>query len=122
MELPPATIDEVSRKATGMSIQDYQKKLRSMSTIVGSTLGRREATTPVTQRKEGEYAQVTYYKITPGRAADYANLVQKMQLPAQTQLMKDGANAGWAAYRVVSPAGADDATNCGFAAGKCRKY
>jgi len=107
MELPPATIDEVSRKATGMSIQDYQKKLRSMSTIVGSTLGRREATTPVTQRKEGEYAQVTYYKITPGRAADYANFIQRMVLPTQAQLVKDGTNAGWAAYRVVSPSGTE---------------
>ena len=107
MELPPATLDEIYRKTTGMSYQDYQKKLRTMSTIVGRILLRREAVTPGVQLKEGDYAQLTLYKITPGRAGDYANFIQKMALPTQTQLMKDGANSGWVAYRLVYPGGAD---------------
>ena len=108
-EVNPAKLDQLYRKATGMSYQDYQQKIRGLGTVVGTLLNRVEASTPGVQTAVGMYLQVTRLKITPLHAAEYADYTKKVMLPYNTQLMKDGKGAGWLAYRRVSPVGADEA-------------
>jgi len=54
------------------------------------------------------------WKITPNRAADYGNYMQKIILPLNSQAVKEGRILGWGNARTVYPAGGDaayDATN-----------
>jgi hypothetical protein len=99
--------DEVYRKATGMSFQDYTQKLNTLRTNVGSVLYRVEAATPGAQVKEGNYIAVTRWKITPGRGGDYGNYVTNMLLPLNAAAVKEGRSIFWSAARVVSPGGAE---------------
>ena len=105
-DVNPAVRDQWYKKGAGMSYEDYMQKLGSVSTVVGTSLARTEASTPGLAVKEGNVLQVTGYKLTSQRIGEYGDFIQKVELPLRTQLMKDGANAGWAAYRVVSPTGA----------------
>src|SRR5437879_10426402 len=82
--------DEVYRKATGMSFQDYTQKLNSLRTNVGSVLYRVEAATPGSQAKDGNYLAVTRWKIMPGRGGDYGNYVTNMILPLNAAAVKEG--------------------------------
>jgi hypothetical protein len=99
--------DEVYRKATGMSFQDYTQKLNSLRTNVGSVLYRVEAATPGSQAKDGNYIAVTRWKITAGRGGDYGNYVTNMLLPLNSLAVKEGRSLAWSASRVVSPGGAE---------------
>jgi hypothetical protein len=99
--------DEVYRKATGMSFQDYTQKLNSLRTNVGSVLYRVEAATPGSQAKDGNYIAVTRWKITAGRGGDYGNYVTNMLLPLNAAAVKEGRSMAWSATRVVSPGGAE---------------
>jgi hypothetical protein len=99
--------DELYRKATGMSFQEYTQKLNALRTNVGSILYRVEATAPGTQNKDGNYLAVSRWKITAGRGGDYGNYVTNMPLPLNTQAVKEGRSLGWSAARVVSPGGAE---------------
>jgi hypothetical protein len=99
--------DEVYRKATGMSFQDYTQKLNSLRTNVGSVLYRVEAATPGSQAKDGNYIAVTRWKITAGRGGDYGNYVTNMLLPLNAAAVKDGRSVAWSASRVVSPGGTE---------------
>jgi hypothetical protein len=100
-----ATRDEIYRKATGMSFQDYIAKLPTLGTNVGSILYRVEAATPSSPMQEGNYITVTRWKVTPLRGGDYASYVRDMLLPLNAQAVKDGRSMGWSAARVVSPGG-----------------
>ena len=97
--------DEVYRKATGMSFQDYTQKVDALRTNVGSVLYRVEAAAPGAPTKEGNYINVTRWKITAGRGGDYGNFVQNMLLPLNSLAVKEGRSMGWSAARVVSPGG-----------------
>jgi hypothetical protein len=99
--------DEVYRKATGMSFQEYTQKLNTLRTNVGSVLYRVEATTPGFPAKDGNYIAVTRWKITAGRGGDYGNYVVNMLLPLNSLAVKEGRSLGWSAARVVSPGGAE---------------
>jgi hypothetical protein len=99
--------DEVYRKATGMSFQEYTQKLNSLRTNVGSVLYRVEAATPGSQAKDGNYIAVTRWKITAGRGGDYGNYVTNMLLPLNSLAVKEGRSLGWSAARVVSPGGVE---------------
>ena len=97
--------DQTFRKATGMSFQDYTQKVNALRTNVGSVLYRVEAGAPGTETKDGNYINVTRWKITAGRGGDYGNYVQTMLLPLNTLAVKEGRSMGWSASRVVSPGG-----------------
>jgi hypothetical protein len=97
--------DQVYRKATGMSFQEYTQKVNSLRTNVGSVLYRIEAVSPGSQTKEGAYIGVTRWKITQGRGGDYGNYVTNMLLPLNSLEVKEGRSLGWSASRVVSPGG-----------------
>ena len=99
--------DEVYRKATGMSFQEYTQKLNTLRTNVGSVLYRVEATTPGSPAKDGNYIAVTRWKITAGRGGDYGNYVTNMLMPLNSLAVKEGRSLGWSAARVVSPGGAE---------------
>jgi hypothetical protein len=99
--------DEVYRKATGMSFQEYTQKLNALRTNVGSVLYRVEAATPGSQAKDGNYIAVTRWKITAGRGGDYGKYVTDMLLPLNSLAVKEGRSMGWSAARVVSPGGAE---------------
>jgi hypothetical protein len=102
-----ATRDQIYRKATGMSYQDYMAKLPTIGTNVGSVLYRVEAATPSSPTQEGNYIAVTRWKIMPQRGGDYTSYVQNMLLPLNAQAVKEGRSMGWSASRVVSPGGGD---------------
>jgi len=70
--------DELYRKVTGMSFQEYNQKLNALRTKVGSVLYRVEAAAPGTQTKDGNCLAVTRWKITAGRGGDYGNYVTNM--------------------------------------------
>jgi hypothetical protein len=97
--------DQAFRKATGMSFQDYTQKVNALRTNVGSVLYRVEAATPGAETKDGNYINVTRWKITAGRGGDYGNYVQNMLLPLNSLAVKEGRSMGWSASRVVSPGG-----------------
>jgi hypothetical protein len=103
--------DELYRKVTGMSFQEYTQKLNSLRTNVGSVLYRVEASAPGSQAKDANYIAVTRWKITAGRGGDYGNYVTNMLLPLNSQAVKDGRSMGWSAARVVSPGGAEATFN-----------
>jgi hypothetical protein len=102
-----AARDQIYRKATGMSYQQYMDKLPSMGTNVGTVLSRVEAATPTNQVQDGNYIAVSRWKVTAGRGADYATFVQNMLLPLNSLAVKEGRSMGWSAARVVSPGGGD---------------
>jgi hypothetical protein len=106
-ELNTAMRDQVFRKATGMSFQDYLEKQINLRSNVGNVLYRVEATAPGSKVAEGNYIAIVRWKITPQRGADYGNFVQSMLLPFNTETVKAGRSIGWTAARVVSPGGAD---------------
>ncbi len=103
----PAVLDPLYRKATGMSMQEYGMKLASLGSVAGTMVYRIEAMVPGSQNATGNYIQVVRWKITAQRGADYGNYMQKMQLPLNTQAMKDGRIVGWSTARVVYPGGGD---------------
>src|SRR5438309_9781214 len=107
--------DEVYRKATGMSFQDYTQKLNTLRTNVGSVLYRVEATTPGSPAKDGNYIAVTRWKITAGRGGDYGNYVTNMLMPLNSLAVKEGRSRGWCAARVVAPGGAEAPFNAALA-------
>jgi hypothetical protein len=100
-----AARDQVYRKATGMSFQEYNPKVNALRTNVGSVLYRVEATAPGSTTKDGNYIAVTRWKITQGRGGDYGNFVTNRLLPLNTQAAKEGRSVSWSASRVVSPGG-----------------
>jgi hypothetical protein len=102
-----ATRDQVYRKATGNSFQEYTQKVNSLRTNIGSVLYRVEATAPGSQTKDGNYIAVTRWKITPARGGDYGNYVTNMLLPLNSLAVKEGRSMGWNATRVVSPGGGE---------------
>lgn len=107
--LSPAARDEMYRKATGMSYEQYQQKLMSFGTPVGTVLSRIEADVPGSQIAEGNYVRTIRWKIAPQRGADYGNYIQKMMQPLNARAMSDGQYIGWSAARTVYPGGEDAA-------------
>lgn len=103
----PEARDQMFRKTTGMSFVEYQQKLASFGSPVGSVLSRVEAALPGPQTAEGNYIQTVQLKITPQRRADYENYIRKTVLPLNVQLMKDGRIVGWSSARTVYPGGDD---------------
>jgi hypothetical protein len=99
------TRDQVYRKATGMSFQEYNQKVNALRTNVGSVLYRVEAAAPGSTEKDGNYIAVTRWKITQGRGGDYGNFVTNRLLPLNSLAVKEGRSVGWSASRVVSPGG-----------------
>jgi hypothetical protein len=100
-----AARDQLYRKSTGMSFQDYNQKVNALRTNVGSVLYRVEAVVPGSRMQDGNYLAVTRWKITQGRGGDYGNYVQNMLLPLNSLAVKEGRSVGWNALRVVSPGG-----------------
>jgi hypothetical protein len=100
-----AARDQLYRRSTGMSFQDYNQKVNALRTNVGSRLDRVEAAAPGSQTKDGNYINVTRWKITQGRGGDYGNYVTNMLLPLNSLAVKEGRSMGWSAARVVSPGG-----------------
>ena len=99
------TRDQVYRKSTGMSFQEYNQKVNALRTNVGSVLYRIEATAPGSQTKDGNYIAVTRWKVTQGRGGDYGNYVTSRLLPLNSPAVKEGRSVAWTASRVVSPGG-----------------
>jgi len=106
-DLSPEARDQVYRKATGMSYQDYQKKLQSFVTSANSVLSRIEATADGPSPAVGSYVRVVRWKITPGHGADYANYIKKKAQPLNAEGVKEGVFQSWSATRAVFPAGED---------------
>lgn len=105
--LSPTARDQMYRKATGMSYQEYEQKLMSFGAPVGTVLSRIEADAPGGQIAEGNYVRTIRWKITSQRGADYGNYIQKMMQPLNVEGMKEGQFLGWSATRTMYPAGED---------------
>jgi len=106
-ELSPEARDQMYRKAIGMSYQDYQKKLTSFVTTANSTLARIEASADGAAPAVGSYVRVVRWKITPGRAADYATYIKTRAQPMNTQGVKENVFQSWSATRLLFPSGDD---------------
>ena len=103
--LTPEARDQMYRKATGLSYQDYQQKLLSLFTPVGSSLSRVEASVPGTPPSVGSFVEIVRWKITPQHAPEYGSYIQKMVQPLNAQGVKEGRYLGWSASRSVFPGG-----------------
>jgi len=97
----------VAEKATGMSAAELGAKLGPLATNVGNMLFRAEGGTGPLSLQEGNIVNTVSWKIAPQRGADYGRYIQTMQIPLNTQAVKDGRILGWVASRVVSPGGPD---------------
>ena len=97
--------DQMFRQATGISRQEYNQKLMGLRTSAGSLLAEVEAAVPGSKQVEGNYISVTSWKITPMQGDAYTDYVRNFLLPLQTQNVKDGYSLGWAANRIIYPAG-----------------
>jgi len=101
----PATRDQLYRKTTGLSYAEYQQKLATFRSVVGTVLSRVEARAPGSQLAEGNYVRTAGWKITPMRGGDYGRYLQKMLLPLNSEAVKEGRFVGWNASRTSYPAG-----------------
>lgn len=106
-DLSPDARDQMYRKATGMSYQDYQKKLASFVTTGNSVLARIEATADGTAPSVGSFVRVVRWKIASGRAADYGDYIKTKAQAMNTQGVKEGVFQSWSATRVLFPSGDD---------------
>ncbi len=106
-DLSPDARDQMYRKAIGMSYQDYQKRLTSFVTTGNSVLARIEASVDGTPPSVGSYIRVGRWKITSGRAADFATFIKTKVQPLNAEGVKDGVFQSWSATRVIFPAGDD---------------
>jgi len=103
-DLSPEARDKMVRKATGMSFEDYQKKLLSTATSINSVLSRVEESVPASSPGVGGYVRVLRWKLTPGREADYTNYI-KTQTSVVEEGVKQGVFQSWSAARTVFPVG-----------------
>jgi len=99
--------EQMLRRATGISRQEYVQKISDLRTSVGSMLARMDAAVPGIQPKEGNYVSVTTWKLQAQQGDDYGDYVRTRLLPLQLENFKDGRHIGWSAGRVVYPSGAD---------------
>ncbi len=106
-DLSPDARDQMYRKATGMSYQDYQKKLTSFVTTGNSVLARIEATADGAAPAVGSFVRVVRWKIASGRAADYGDYIKNKAQAMNTQGIKEGVFQSWSATRVLFPSGDD---------------
>lgn len=106
-EMNFAARDQLYSKATGLSYAEYQQKLASFRSVVGTVLSRVEASAPGSQLSEGNYVRTACWKITPKRGADYGRYLKEMLLPLNSQAVKEGRFVGWNASRTSYPSGGD---------------
>jgi len=106
-DLTEAERDQLFRRATGASYQEYQQKIAGLRTSVGSMLGSVQAFVPGTEMREGNYVSLSRWKIQPQQGAAYSDYLQTMLLPLQIQNFKDGHHVGWTAGRLMYPGGGD---------------
>lgn len=102
---PGANLEEVFKKATGMSQADYQKKLQSLRTIVGSELLVRVAGTSIGNTKVGDFRVATQSKHNPGMANEHHEYVRTQTLPIWQERVATGEVNGWSLWSRVFPAG-----------------
>ncbi|MEP7363103.1 MAG: hypothetical protein ABI972_07600 [Acidobacteriota bacterium] len=107
--LDTAKLGAISMKATGMSYDDYLKKVNTLRKRTGSSIRVRTASTAgnmPTGIAEGDILQTDLMKISPDRAADYYNLEQNDWQPVHAQRVKDGTIKSWSCWAFRSPGGA----------------
>ena len=107
-ELSTEARDQLYKKATGMSYQDYQKKTSTFFVSTGnSVLSRIEASAGSAPVAVGSLVEVTRWKISPGRAADYATYIKTKAQPLNAEGVKRGVFQSWSASRAIFPSGDD---------------
>lgn len=103
-ELPP---DDLFRKATGLSRDEYMKKLRGLRTTVGSTIYRNVAMVNSSRDGKEFYRVVTQVRRTPKRMADWVEMERTIWQPLASQQVKDRLLRGWSSWTAVFPFGTD---------------
>ena len=106
-DLSPEARDQLYRKATGMSYQDYEKKLTGFLTSGNSVFSRIEASVDGAPPAVGSYIRVSRWKLTQGRGADYGNYIKTLAQPLDAEGVKEGVFQSWSAARVIFPSGDD---------------
>ena len=105
-DLSPEARDQMYKKVTGMSYQDYQKKVSAFFVTTGnSVLSRIEASAGSAPVAVGNLVEVNRWKISPGRAADYANYIKTKAQPLNAEGVKRGVFQSWSASRAIFPVG-----------------
>jgi hypothetical protein len=104
---PGANMDALFQKASGMSQGDYQKKMNTMRTIVGTeVLRRRAGTGGAGSFKEGDFRVVARIRIKPGMGDEYVTMAQTMAQPVWQARVANGELKGWSLWSREFPAGA----------------
>jgi hypothetical protein len=103
-ELPP---DDLFRKASGLSRDEYMKKLRGMRTTAGSTIYRNVAMVSASRDAKEFYRVITQVRRTPKRMADWVEMERTIWRPLASQRVKDGLLRGWSSWTAVFPFGMD---------------
>lgn len=105
---PGTNMDAAIQKAVGMSAADYQKKLATMRTIVGTEVVRRRAGTALAPGtyKEGDIRVITRFKVKPGMGDEYFAMAQTMTQPMMQARVAGGELKAWSLFSRAFPAGA----------------
>jgi hypothetical protein len=103
-ELPP---DDLFRKASGLSREEYMKKLRGMRVTVGSTMYRNVAMVSASRDGKEFFRVVTEVRRTPKRMADWVEMERTIWQPLASQQVKDGLLRGWSSWTAVFPYGVE---------------
>lgn len=102
---PGANLEEVYRKAVGISQADYQKKLQSLRTIVGTELLVRVAGTTIGNTKVGDFRVATQVKHKPGMGGEHHEYARTQTLPIWQERVATGEVSGWSLWSRVFPWG-----------------
>jgi len=102
---PGANLEDVFRKATGMPQADYQKKLQSLRTVVGSELMVRVTGTAIGNTKVGDFRVATQIKHKPGMAGEHHEYARTQSLPIWQERVATGEVNGWSLWSRVFPWG-----------------
>jgi hypothetical protein len=101
-EAPQGAWDGYAKKALGMTFEEYQAKLREISTGLGSELLINVAMTPAAV---GDYRVMTFYKSSPGRQSENLTILRTISHPIHAARVKSGQEVAWSAWRLVFPRG-----------------
>lgn len=103
---PGADMSAVYQKAAGMTQAEYQAKLATLRTVMGSEIVRSvaRAGAPGTF-KEGDFRVVAASRIKPGMGDEYVNRLRTLTQPVMQELIAQGEQKSWSAWGKVFPSG-----------------
>ena len=110
----PAKRDSLYRSASGLGYDDYMKKARSLSDLVGQTLTHVHDRTEGYNMEVGDYSVSTRLKIHDGKLNDLSAFMKEFRLPLAAERVKQGQMKGWSYSHLAFAGGSFDASETSF--------